>query len=1700
MGIDSLINLIGWGIFLLIFVFSGLIGLIRGLRKSTVYFVSYIIKIVVFILLSFPIASMILGMNISGLVPNYESCNTFEELVRAVLVELQPGLASNESIVASVVSLVAMLIRSVVYLLLIIVGSIIWYIITSILWLTVFKRRRNPESEEKPRNRHLLGGAVGLCKGIVAFIVLLIPFSSMLAVMSEFAVLETKMNPPSVKVEEVANIRTVYADVNEANLQNDDLSKALNGFKNSFIIQAGIKTSQPFSDILYSFKLGKGKSKESVNFRKETVNVMKLVGYAFDEIIEEKDGNLEFNIDGQKTEKCFEYISKSNLLSAGIPMIIDVALNLDDVKDKIGTPGVDYPLDINQIYDINWKKDLKNLGKVAGVGVDLYNQLDVNNQENSTQGELVSVDSIKTLFNSLGDMESITTLIPVGLDFALKNESIKNFVPENFSINYGEETPNEWWSSEIKNLGNIYEGYVNLGITEIPTVEGEDGKKNVDIPALLGKITENDQNLDNCISSVVSSRLVTIVLPVAFDYGMDLLDKQTNNQGESYRELFEYTNLTSEQWKNDFKSLVYMAEDLYESKLLDITKGGKFGEINYEAFDDLATQAVSLNLVSGHQDKVVGKMIDFIPSDVLAIDKDSIDYNSVTSWPDEMSALVSTVEAAAPIIDKANSGEELTIKDIEFDVLKNTIDKATDSKITVSLLPSVFQLVLDKINISSVLQMDSKYTIPKVSDWKTEGKALVNALESISKHDDLAIGFIKMNPNTVLDSQIITDLSIEALTNIDKMGLDMVVVPYEKTDSNWYDKAPDQKGEIRLALNAISVLIGDAKTMEEAKSLMSLEGIINLTDAQINTILASEIIYQTSSKILIDKSSGTPIIIPATAYSGDLIAREELNSLLCEIKDLDIVKNDGSINANIECLTKISEETLASDILYATISDQINLQTSIIIPNEAYATNEYEVGKHYINKSEIIALKKGIIELGIISNGDIASDKINAGLLNSVGNDTVGSMILRSTISKQVYDNKTEELVIPAKAYDNNVNFGSMKALNASELLGLKYSLVKLGLLEDGQIKTDKINAGLITKIADPSFDYVSAFGDDDNYEGSLILRFTITKVIPDSLKETQLAYVNNDLSDSLKPSEIKNLAVAADTLKLVDSSNNIKDIDLNIINDLAELNDEKFNSVFASIIIHSRVSEEIIATENVKIPYIENVCQPMNVVKDDIVISTEKWIKTLEIRNLCLAVKENELVQEDEDKGGKFVELDALFIDNFKGPDGPDKIKRACNSYIFRYTLTDFFLTENNITCVEEMFVVTSGDDFVRKDIFNTDLEYRFIIVPEVVNTFNAVNKLQMIKTDPLTGETYIQLIGINDILNNALITEDIIDEVFSEEHRSYSLQATMSSSFYNSSNKLNIIENDFDFATKRILINKETRVETITDVRVVDILDEHDLIITAMRLNNIGIRYNSVSYNQLKETDSTLLSDIILNSRIMTASMSRIINDTLEGQTINGEALAKGFEDGTKYAPIFSNYSGYEEFYKTNGELKALLDATKQDGFAYNAGDDVDVSVPLKALNNSSILRPSLQKIVEKVLLDSLKGMKLFKAGDTFTFNKLSTKDEWDEEIVRLQAIADASHIVMNDEGFKTSGFAGINWGMEKTEKDTVTMVGVILDNINNSKLATNGEDKLITTVFNNFKTSLPLALQGYASKPTGDATYSDVVENIRNNYPTI
>jgi len=322
-------------------------------------------------------------------------------------------------------------------------------------------------------------------------------------------------------------------------------------------------------------------------------------------------------------------------------------------------------------------------------------------------------------------------------------------------------------------------------------------------------------------------------------------------------------------------------------------------------------------------------------------------------------------------------------------------------------------------------------TIPAGIEWR----------DSITEDGELRIILNALNTLTSLPGGLDFDnLGVTTLTDIDDSAIDDFFASYviratisdiiSGTDLGdvplvFPDSVYDLQGYFTEA-ELVSVVKSVKLILEDAGVNFDIMKALDLSDADINILLASDIIKATIGKEIYDLGTST-LVVPAAVIttvlvdsaSQSVISKAEIISILkalsvLDITDLDTMSFDASIINTLE--NGAGDELddakiltlLGSDIVYATVSDMIvALDVSnagpLNIPALDVAGNalKYSVGAlDYISKAEISNILKAMYSIDIIDFNTMDFEDTSL-LLNNLSSLLVSS-IIHATVSEQI--------------------------------------------------------------------------------------------------------------------------------------------------------------------------------------------------------------------------------------------------------------------------------------------------------------------------------------------------------------------------------------------------------------------------------------------------------------------------------------------------------------------------------------------------------------------------------------------------------------------------------------------------------------------------------------------------------------------------
>ena len=570
-------------------------------------------------------------------------------------------------------------------------------------------------------------------------------------------------------------------------------------------------------------------------------------------------------------------------------------------------------------------------------------------------------------------------------------------------------------------------------------------------------------------TNLSKSTLITSLIPVAIEVGTDYYDQTLPI---SLDELYQ---IDYEQELSNIGNI--------SGALFDILNGAGF--IGGEG---------SLSQLTVDGDTVRSIFGDMSDSEVIVLLTENIllpmlsdsegDFSTIITVPDDL-------DVTAEITALGDIFAEIIDADIPFSDLEDAdvgVLLQAASKVDLTILLNS-QLVTEAlINILSgetnVEGLDI-LTIPDNINWydtydlsgqlETPGE-LRNILEALNVLTSIAsdVDLNNLDINTLID---MTDSDIEiffdsyvlraTVSDIIK-DTDLGDVPLVIPDSVYDSLGYFTKTELVNVVKSVKLILTSAG--DDFDILQAL----SLTDTEIDTLLASDVIYATIGKEIYDLGSSS-LIIPDNTLSTVLVdssTQTVVNKLeiknifkalaVLDIQNFDSISFDATIINTLENSTHDDLDNakintlLGSSIVHATVSDMIldldetngGVLTIPTLDSLGSQVKYYDAANslNMISKTEIGNVLKALYGINITDFDNI--DLEDTSLLTDNMDVLVDSAIIHATVSKIMID-ISGTIEIPEKSYDNQdvlIVSGSTTFISKDELINLMDALDVLGI------------------------------------------------------------------------------------------------------------------------------------------------------------------------------------------------------------------------------------------------------------------------------------------------------------------------------------------------------------------------------------------------------------------------------------------------------------------------------------------------------------------------------------------------------------------------------------------------------------------------------------------------------------------------------
>ena len=634
-------------------------------------------------------------------------------------------------------------------------------------------------------------------------------------------------------------------------------------------------------------------------------------------------------------------------------------------------------------------------------------------------------------------------------------------------------------------------------------------------------------------------------------------------------------------------------------------------------------------------------------------------------------------------------------------------------------------------------------------------------------------------------------------------------------------------------------------------SQFDVNKILNLNKTQYEIIFSSQIITETSSKLILDlseKDLKDILIIPATYL--DVIPKDELLRCVYSIQTLlKTNENDeiiiDEINPNNLSFANLYDSEkcdiiLDSKIVYATLNNQIIIQGAniVTIPQSAYDNNNDLGIEKVIYKDELKRLFATLQPLGIVKIDDFNNLDANKVInLNEQAINTIfKSLIVSSTATQLIRDlretaNLKDFIAIPS-IYNNTETFVD------TELTNFVVSIQTLLQPSDGSdidintINIDNIslsplqNEVQFNKIMASNIIYLSLSNQVLNFETNKVI------YIPDDAYEISEILITERV---ISKDELFGMFKAVEYLGVEDinSFNNIS------VNRIINLNKEVISNILVgSKIVHCTASNMVmnVAGDNTF------VVVPNSCVENNLITVSELTTFVASIQNVLRGDTSEEIKIED-------LNPNSISLVPFQD--------RARFDEIIESAILHATLSKQIISFAKTDVIVIPDESYIlgNKELITTN---------EIFNLFTALEALEV------TNMANFENVNINKIIN---LNETQTSQIFDSNIILYTASDMI----------LNLTNTDQPFVIVPVkyinnnLIEKDEIIRFVASIQSLLPTQEGQIDINGLNASNI-------TFDVLINQDSclkVLASEIIylsLNKQILGVDILEIPNDVLD------------------------------------------------------------------------------------------------------------------------------------------------------------------------------------------------------------------------------
>ena len=743
---------------LAIIALFGLIGFIRGTRKSVYYMIATLIILLGGWFLSDIICNMLLDIDLSSMgqtfpigegedLIEYPLTTIRETLTAVVRDQIFGGTMPEDSLILETVfAVIIMVLRIVYFFALILLSFTLFKLIFDIIWLIIRPKRKNKDGTRRKIGfgSRLGGFGIGAAKGLIYALLLCFMIAGITSIASNVSQLQEQNSDTTdtytvIIINDTATLVKLSSD-EESGGGNDMFEEYgeiidMLGFYQQTIagqVFGSIKIGDSgideyVFDELFAIKVKDGETTHDIKLRKELRHaanaLMKIDGLLTGEFSMDTLASM----DKEVLNEVIDELTSLELINVAIPVGIEILLANEKTLEGIENESLRAAIknSLSGLRGLDYNAELKEIGYVF---VDVVQILQFN-EEGALDIDFLSLDpdTIEEIFNKLGKLGLVDVVAPLFVEYLCSMESLQESF-ENIGLNIDEilhpekYDPNAEpidWSDEISNIGKVYKAFAGLGL------------KTEDFKEMHFEFSdENIAAVDNLVDQIFNSRVIAKAIPVLVDLGKSQMP-------EDFATIISIPD--SVDWSEELKPLLKAALVLFSSGLFseegDMTT--RLGALTDEKIEQLAEYFSQSNIIKSSLTGLINQFL--APSEGgegVFGDIELVSLDSADDWT--KTEISSIFKAIKLIISSDIIGSDDVFKAFTELSDETVNDLATDlssSKFIRKNLSSILTYFLDQMSTG---EEGLKLVSLKENEWtKSELSSIFFALIDIAKSDML---------------------------------------------------------------------------------------------------------------------------------------------------------------------------------------------------------------------------------------------------------------------------------------------------------------------------------------------------------------------------------------------------------------------------------------------------------------------------------------------------------------------------------------------------------------------------------------------------------------------------------------------------------------------------------------------------------------------------------------------------------------------------------------------------------------------------------------------------------------------------------------------------------------------------------------------------------------------------------------------------